>query len=407
MVNNTIETISNNNTPHHGLPRRAIKYSLKCYLFIRLFSSIILLIMGLVAPPKVQLVDPNTRLISENMEHGGVFLKYFISPWYRWDTLHYISITENGYANNALETAWPPIYPLLIRLFSFCIHPTLLASLIVSNIAAIIALLLLYLIVTDIWDESIARDTLFWISIFPTAFYLVAGYTESLFLVFSLGCLYAFKKNKVWLAACLGSLTILTRLQGILLILPMAWDVAVTYFKQKERRFSPCLKYAIPIIFILASFMGFSFYVHFGLHAEWPWLMYQSYWNQSLSWPWAGIVGNFTSLTFRSVITEISPISRFYNLILVVGAIIFLIFARKKIPIFFLIYSAGMMLSLLATVDEHQLMVSASRYLITIFPIMVAFAVTIKKRVKPIFFFFFSASQMLLIILFYWWVWVA
>ena len=330
-----------------------------------------------------------------------------MSPWYRWDTIHYLEIAENGYRSDALDTAWPPVYPLLIKLFSLGFLPTLIAGLMVSNIAAIAALILLYLLVTDIWDESIARDTLFWLSIFPTAFYLVAAYSESLFLVFSLGCLFAFRKNKYLLAACLGSLTVLTRLQGILLILPMAWEIVDAFFKRKERHFSKYLHYAIPILFILVSFIGFSLYVHFGLHAEWPWLKFKTDWKQSLGWPWEGIIGNFTSLTFRHITTEFSPVSRFYNLILVLIAIMVLILARKKIPVFFLIYSAGMMLSVLTTVDELKLLVGSSRYLLVIFPIMIAYAIIIKKRWKPIFFFFFTASQMLLIILFYWWVWVS
>lgn len=407
MFKKSIEKSNNNISPSHDLLKRAVKYSLICFLFIRLFSSSILLIAGIISPPKVQLVDPTTRSISENMDRSGIFVKYFVSPWYRWDTIHYLEIAENGYRSDALDTAWPPVYPLLIKLFSLGFLPTLIAGLMVSNIAAIAALILLYLLVTDIWDESIARDTLFWLSIFPTAFYLVAAYSESLFLLFSLGCLFAFRKNKYLLAACLGSLTVLTRLQGILLILPMAWEIVDAFFKRKERHFSKYLHYAIPILFILVSFIGFSLYVHFGLHAEWPWLKFKTDWKQSLGWPWEGIIGNFTSLTFRHITTEFSPVSRFYNLILVLIAIMVLILARKKIPVFFLIYSAGMMLSVLTTIDELKLLVGSSRYLLVIFPIMIAYAIIIKKRWKPIFFFFFTASQMLLLILFYWWVWVS
>ena len=66
--------------------------------------------------------------------------------------------------------------------------------------------------------------------IFPTAYFLHVGYTESLFLALVLGCFLAVRRDHWWLAGALGGLAALTRINGLVLVPALAaeawleWD---------------------------------------------------------------------------------------------------------------------------------------------------------------------------------------
>jgi Gpi18-like mannosyltransferase len=390
-----------------SLTSRAAIYAFKCFLFLRLFSSLVLLIAGLFAPAKVWPADPTTLSKLLELENQGTISRLLLAPWYRWDTIHYIEIADYGYSFNLLNSVWPPLYPLLTKLVSIIFTPTLLASLIVSNLSALIALLLLYLVVADSWDEKIARETVFSMTIFPTAFFLVAAYSESLFLALSLGCLYLYKKSKWWFASILGSAAVLTRLQAIFLMMPMLWILFDVFIIQKERKIRWLAHALAPMGAILLSLAGFVSYIRFGLNADWPWVTLSTHWSQHMGWPWEGILGNLTSLTLRPVSTPISPIAQVYDLLLVCGAIAVLMVSIKKIPPYYVIYTGFVILVILVKIDNAGLLVSASRYLLLAFPIMVAITVSLNKKLKYIWYGVSLGSQIMMLILFYWWVWIA
>jgi Gpi18-like mannosyltransferase len=63
--------------------------------------------------------------------------------------------------------------------------------------------------------------------LFPDALYLLGGYSESLFLALSCGALLAARRNALLLAGALAALATLTRLQGLVLLVPLlfaAWS---------------------------------------------------------------------------------------------------------------------------------------------------------------------------------------
>ncbi len=145
-------------------------------------------------------------------------LRYFPCFWARWDAENYLVIAVNGYS--LLENvAFFPAYPILIRSFAFG-FPALMAwsGVFVSNLAFILACSLLWRQVKLDFNESIAWRTIVTLSLFPTAFFFSAIYTESLFMLFSV-CVYILSSRKQYLLAGLVvGLASLTRSNGILLI---------------------------------------------------------------------------------------------------------------------------------------------------------------------------------------------
>ena len=115
-----------------------------------------------------------------------------------------------------------PLYALLMRWGGAALggHP-LLAGLIVSLAAFSGALVLLYRLALLELGEDYAWRVVLLISTFPYALYFSAVYTESLFLLLSVGAFYAMRRGRLgWVAVC-GFAAGLTRPNGFWLALPL------------------------------------------------------------------------------------------------------------------------------------------------------------------------------------------
>ncbi len=111
------------------------------------------------------------------------FRRLWIDEWLRWDSVHYLRIAQFGYAGDE-RSGFFPLYPLLGRGFGWLFGgDAWLGLLVVSNMAALLSFYLL-----DRWMVSLGREqqapwALAGLAMFPTAFFLVAGYPHSLLLM--------------------------------------------------------------------------------------------------------------------------------------------------------------------------------------------------------------------------------
>src|SRR5215216_3426306 len=157
--------------------------------------------------------------------HNDFFSKYFVNPWFGWDTIAYLKIAIMGYEKDA-SIAFMPLYPVLIRSFTpVFMGNYLLAALFISSVCAVLTLILLYELFLDIYSAEIAWRVVITFIVFPTAFFVLAGYTEALFLTFVLAFwVLARKRQWLWAGLCAGLAT-LTRLQGVVLSVVMIWMI--------------------------------------------------------------------------------------------------------------------------------------------------------------------------------------
>jgi len=119
--------------------------------------------------------------------------------WFRWDSGHFTAIASNGY-DAAWRTAFFPLFPLLERGVAFLTHDPFIAGLIISNLAGLAMLVVLYRLVQEDFDAERAFRTVLYLSVFPTAFFFVAAYNESLFLLLTLLSFYHMDCGDWWLA---------------------------------------------------------------------------------------------------------------------------------------------------------------------------------------------------------------
>jgi hypothetical protein len=146
----------------------------------------------------------------------------------RWDTYYYHSIAATGYAWNPAvfqhdNVVFFPLYPLLMRWGGAIIggHP-LVAGLVISLAAFTGAIALLYQLAAAEIGPDAARRAILLLVTFPYALFFSVVYTESLFLLLSVGAFYAMRRGRLIPAALAGLAIGLTRPNGFWLSVPLA-----------------------------------------------------------------------------------------------------------------------------------------------------------------------------------------
>ncbi len=134
----------------------------------------------------------------------------------QWDAHAYLAIASKGYVNPA-HFAFFPLYPFLIRLLSVLISP-IMAALFISWFSLLLALMLLYRLVRLDFSHFVAQRTLVYLLVFPTSFFFISTYTESLFLLLVVASFYFVRTSRPVSAALITFLAPLTRITGISLI---------------------------------------------------------------------------------------------------------------------------------------------------------------------------------------------
>ncbi len=92
---------------------------------------------------------------------------------------------------------------------------------------------LIKLLQIDYEDKKVANILLFLLA-FPTAFFFIATYSESLFLFLTTLSLYYARKNRWFLSAITTMLLAVIRLPGILLVFVLIYEYEVSKLGLKE-----------------------------------------------------------------------------------------------------------------------------------------------------------------------------
>jgi hypothetical protein len=148
----------------------------------------------------------------------------------RWDTGFYLSIATEGYRYQGVplpSVAFFPLLPLAIRAGMLLTGDPLVAGIFVTNLALLGAMILLYRLVSLSADTSTAERSVWYMLIFPVSFFGSAIYSESLFLLTTIGAIYLARQHRWGPATLVAFLAGLTRLMGILLapVLFIEWFV--------------------------------------------------------------------------------------------------------------------------------------------------------------------------------------
>src|SRR6266850_941629 len=174
------------------------------------------------------------------MSYAVLWDSYITNPyqwfgiWDQWDFGYYQKIAEFGYSGTDGSIAFYPLFPWLVRLVACVSRSYLAAGFIVSGIASVVAAILLRRLVQFDYPASVAMRSVWFLLIFPTAYFLHIGYSEGLFLALALACILAARGERWWLAGVLGALCWMTRATGAVLVPTLAVEAAQQYWVRRR-----------------------------------------------------------------------------------------------------------------------------------------------------------------------------
>ncbi|GIM47422.1 hypothetical protein DNHGIG_29710 [Collibacillus ludicampi] len=170
-----------------------------------------------------------------------------ISNFAKWDSVWYIGIAAHGYTK--VSAAFFPLYPLTIRVGSEWLGISYRSSgLLITNISLLLALFFLVRLIDLDYEEPVSWRAGLLLVLFPTGFYLSSVYTEAMFLMWTIGCMYYARMNQWWMAGLFGMFASLTRNTGILMLLPVAYEyMRQAGWKLRNIRFQACAMALIPL----------------------------------------------------------------------------------------------------------------------------------------------------------------
>ena len=292
-----------------------------------------------------------------------------VTVWERFDALWFLRIATAGYVDGDGSAAFFPLYPMLIRIVSPVLggHP-LAAGILISNAAFLGALAVLYFLTSSEFDERIARRTVLYVAIFPTAYFFLAPYSESLFLLLVVASLWAARRGKWPVAGAVGALAAATRNVGVLLILPLAVE-GIRQHRERGGPLAPRLLWSGAVAAGTLAYLGF--WQGFAGDALAP-LHQQATWQREATFPLATAVSG-TREAFRWI--GVYPGG--YHLLdwlLVVPALAAAVWVTIRARPAFAVYAWASLLAPLSLVFAPRPFMSLPRFLLAMFPLFWAAA---------------------------------
>lgn len=157
------------------------------------------------------------------------------SAWYyrlvRWDSAWYHDIVHNGYYYGGdPSVSSPPVFFPLYPLVSYALKSLTgideyVALLLVANIAALVAVLLLTKFVREELGDEVAILSVALFCFFPSSLFLSAGYAESLCLVLVVLSFILLAREQFVPAAIMAGLAAATRPTGLVLVPVILWEM--------------------------------------------------------------------------------------------------------------------------------------------------------------------------------------
>ena len=387
-------------------PTAGVGFVLAVFAVSRVFYLVVGLLLARVVP------IGGLQRVTADVPSGHMNL------WSHWDGEHYVALALNGYLDppTNVSPAFFPLYPLLVRGFAELVGGPVskealsLCGLLVSLLLLPFAFYFLYQIALHGWGRRVARGSVLAFAFFPTAFFLNATYTESLFLAVSTGAVWAIRVRRNLLLACLlAGLASATRNVGVFLVVPIALEwISQGGLQQRRGRWRGLYLALAPSG--LVAYMAYL-WARFGD----PILFYtaQRDWGREPTTPlttatrtWdfavegAAILRDpllWTRPTLGRLAEQVSAAHGLYDLGLLVLTVVVLLAGLRRLPLSLVLY--GFLLVLPATLfgtPETPLM-GAPRYLLAAFPLFIGLGLL--TRWRPVFWLWLVLSAAMSVVL--------
>ena len=341
---------------------------------------------------------------------------FVFAPAARWDSTWYLQIAHSGYFSRG-ASAFFPLYPLLVHLGAALSASPLLVGLLISIASFAAGLYLLYLLARlDLGDDA-ARTTVYLLAFFPTALFFSAVYTESLFLVLSVGAFYAARRERWIVASVLGGLAAASRSNGVLIVLPLAFlyfygpcrvppgwvgalrsrlqsgfSLSVSRVGSSVARGSSS-RSGLCLLLVPAGLIGFLAYL--GITQGTPSAPFQAqyFWGREFAGPFGAVWHLIVALPLdiQRIVTghaasvdRFDPISWATHDLIDLGFLLFsaagLAWAWRRVPIAYSLYALVMLAETLSYPAPNEPLESFPRYMLVIFPLFMGWGAKLADK---------------------------
>jgi len=304
-----------------------------------------------------------------------------------WDAGYYETIARVGYHPLGKEALrFFPAVPALTHAVAWL--PGVddgAALLIIANVAAFVAIVLLFALVRrETGDPLVARRAIWFLSLSPAAYVLVMGYAESVLLCLSIGTFLALRPNvaagaggrpshgtarrpNFALAGLLGFAGALTRPIGVLLALVVAVELVRWWIRLgRAQRLIGLAATAAPVV----GLVGFGLWAHHEVGDFWVPLrvQLQSSHHGGLADPFVTLVHDARGVFHHHVGTAL-------HVPWVLVALVLLVVCWRRLPASYTVFAAA----ILAVAVSGTNLDSFERYALSAFPLAVAAALICRR----------------------------
>ena len=225
---------------------------------------------------------------------GSSSLSYFIYDVFSiaGDSPRYIDIATNWYValgENAKNIVFYPLYPILLRLFSYIFRDYVLTGIVISNVMFGVACAMIYELALVEFNKNNAFYVPLFLITFPFGIFFFGLFTESLFVLLTVLTMYFARKHKWWLAGICGCLTSFTRVQGILVAVFVVFEYIHMIFNGETSFADGIKKIRLNILSVLIIPVGFVAYMCINKVVQGSFTAFQAHlaappWWQTLKW---------------------------------------------------------------------------------------------------------------------------
>jgi hypothetical protein len=289
--------------------------------------------------------------------------------WSEWDVPLYLGIARHGYTGpQALphSVAFFPFLPLALRGFIRAGFPAVGAGLLISGIALLVAFAYLYRLANDFRPGS-GQRALLYLCIFPMAVFLVAGYSESLFLAGVIPAFYYARHERWLLAAPFAALAVGTRFAGIFLL----FGLGVCFLQQRRFTARRIGATVAAMAIGLAPLIGFGIFLW---REKGTPLAYfnaeRAGWGRHFSWPLTSLIHTLEHHAQPGHGSRIWDAAWRVEIVAAFIGVCFTVWAIRRWELGWAAYMAGT----LATLMLSSLYFSIPRMLLSLFPIPILLA---------------------------------
>ena len=180
--------------------------------------------------------------------------------WVHWDATRFLTTAEVGYegpGSFANSYAFFPLFPLAVRALGGIGIAGPLAGLLISAVSSWVATTFLFKLAEEDVGPGAGRRAALYLTVFPTAVFLIAPYSEALFLAGAIPAFYYARRNRWHLAAVPAAIAMGTRFAGVFLLLGLVAEA----LQRKDLSVHGALKAAAAVLVGLLPLLAYALFL--------------------------------------------------------------------------------------------------------------------------------------------------